>query len=216
MVEESVDFVPSPPIRLRPPNVFELDKGKVIHRVHRREYRGNDFNPCKGGETRFAPIYDDDQNCIPTLYAADSVEAAIYESILHDVPLVADVKSVRLNTVLKYQLSDLLVSRPLRLASLRAPDLMKWGIRKTALIGSTSAHYKSTAIWAKCIHDQFHYLDGMLWTSNLSDPASSFLIFGDRVDSTDLRIQSARENTAESFLHFVRNAATRGDILLTI
>ena len=112
----------------------------------------NDFNPCEGGETRFAPIYDDDQNCIPTLYAADSVEAAIYESVLHDDPLVADVKGVRLNTVLTYQLSDLLVLRSLRLASLRAPDLMKWGVRKSALIGSTSAHYKNTGIWAKRIH----------------------------------------------------------------
>ena len=41
------------------------------------------FNPGKGGATRFAFFGDP---AVPVLYAAETEEAAVCESILHDVP----------------------------------------------------------------------------------------------------------------------------------
>ncbi len=216
MAEESAEFVPLPPKRLKQPNVIELGEREIIHRVHSEEYRGNDFNPCKGGITRFAPIHDSNQNCIPTLYAAGTVEAAIYETILHDVPLESDFKSVPLALVQRYQHSVLRLRRLLRVASLRAPDLMKWGVSQSVLIGCTPAHCERTGEWARSIHDQFTDLDGMIWTSNLCDPDSALLIFGDRVSYTDFAIDSNFEGSDDQFLHDVRTAAQRGDILIAM
>ncbi len=216
MVEESSESVPLPPNRLKQPNVVELGEREIIHRIHSQEYRGNDFNPCKGGITRFAPIHDTNQNCIPTLYAAGTVGAAIYETIFHDVPLGSDYKSVPLVIVQKYQHSVLRLRRLLRVASLRAPDLIKWGVSQSVLIGCTPAHYERTVEWARSIHDQFTDLDGMIWTSNRYDPDSALLIFGDRVRSTDFTIDSNPEGSADQFLRDVRTAAQRGDILITM
>ncbi|MDE0442209.1 MAG: RES family NAD+ phosphorylase [Gammaproteobacteria bacterium] len=127
-------------------------------------------NPCQGGATKFAPIHDALGACVPTLYAAETVQAAIYETILHDVPLGAAFKSVPHDAVESRQHSTLVVRRTLHLASLRAPDLMKWGLTPATLIGSMPTQYPYTARWAKALHDQFAQVDGLVWTSNLCDP----------------------------------------------
>ncbi len=78
MAETSSDQVRAPPTQLSTPNIEEIDQGSVLHRVHDQQFPGNEFNPCIGGQTRFAPIYDQVGYCIPSLYAAETVEAAIY------------------------------------------------------------------------------------------------------------------------------------------
>ena len=216
MAEKLGERVPIPPKRLEQPNVVELGTGKVIHRIHKREYQGNHFNPCKGGKTRFAPLYDQNQNCIPTLYAADTVEAAIFETILHDVPLESDFKTIPLNIRQLYQHTELLLCRSLKVASMRAPDLMKWEVRSTFLIGCAARYYGYTVQWAESIHRQFQELDGLLWTSNLCDPDTALLLFGDRVASSELRVERIRGGTDDSFISEVRSAAQRANIVITM
>ena len=208
--------VPLPPARLEPPNVIQLAEGELLHRVHASQFRGNTFNPCQGSPTRFAPIHDAQGECIPTLYAADSIEAAIYETILHDVPLSASRKSVPRHTVEDRRHSTLVVRRSLRLASLRAPDLMKWGLTPATLIGTMPAQYHRTARWAKAVHDQFTEVEGLVWTSNLCGPDAALLFFGDRVEVSDLMVTGVRHGSDGSFLQNARNAAQRANILIAI
>lgn len=216
MAEGTITHVPSPPTHLRKPNAIELAEGIDIHRIHKKAYRGNEFNPGKGGETRFAPIYDTVGNCIPTLYAANSIEAAIYETIFHDVPLDSDVKSVPFRTVEMYQRSVLQLRRKLNVASLRALDLLKWSISQAALSGCNAAHYQSTVRWASSVHDQFDDIEGLLWTSNLCDPNSALVFFGDRVKSSDFKIVSSSDASDDSFVADVGSAPQRGSIVLTM
>ena len=214
--EEAAQPVPDPPARLKPPNVVELTAGELLHRVHDRQFDGGAFNPCRGGPTRFAPIRDAHDRCIPSLYAADTVEAAIYETILHDVPLRATRKSLPHGELQDRRHSTLMVRRLLRLASLRAPDLLKWGLRRETLIASLPTQYRRTALWAKAVHDQFDGIDGLVWTSNLCDPDSALLLFGDRVAATDLLVTGVREGSDGSFLQNVRKAAQRSNILIAL
>ena len=216
MDEDPSGSVPLPPAHLEPPNLIDLVEGELLHRVHTPQFAGNVFNPCQGGPTRFAPIHDPSGQCIPTLYAAQTVEAAIYETILHDVPLRAARKSVPRPAVENRQHTTLLVRRTLRLASLRAPDLMKWGLSPATLIGSMPTQYENTARWAKALHDQFAEVHGLVWTSNLCDPDSALLFFGDRVDVADLMVTGVRHGTDRSFLDDARNAARRASVLLTL
>ena len=216
MDNEPAPPLPPPPAQLETPNVFELSPHSLLHRVHDRQFGGNAFNPCRGGPTRFAPLHDSHGGCIPSLYAADTLAAAIYETILHDVPVGAERKTVPISAVRQRRHSTLVLRRALRLAALRAPDLMKWGIRREALIGSLPTQYPRTALWAKAIHNRFDHIDGLLWTSNLCDPDAALLLFGDRVAATELRVTGVRDGADASFLRDVRDAARRANILITL
>ena len=215
MDEEAAGYVPCPPLQLDAPNVQELTSGELLHRVHIGAFPGNAFNPCQGGATRFAPIRDEQGRCIPSLYAGDTVKSAIYETVFHDIPLNAALKTVPRVVVENRTHSTLLVQRTLRLANLRGPDLMKWGLRREALIGSLPTQYARTALWAKAIHDRFD-VDGLIWTSNLCDPHAALLLFGDRVAAADLAVTGARMGTDGSFLADVRKAGKRGEIVITL
>lgn len=215
-MDEAPPTVPDPPPRLDPPNVMELTDGELLHRVHDRRFDGNAFNPCRGNRTRFAPIRDPYDRCIPSLYAADTVQAAIYETILHDVPLRAPRKSVPHGRLQHRRHSTLLVRRTLRLASLRAPDLLRWRVRRETLIASLPTQYRRTSLWAKAVHDQFEDVDGLVWTSNLCDPDTALLLFGDRVAATDLMVTGTREGSDGSFAQDVRKAAQRSSILVAL
>ena len=208
--------VPCPPDLLKAPNVVELAPGELLHRVHDRAFAGDDFNPCRGGPTRFAPIRDVAGRCISSLYAGATVESAIYETVFHDVPPSAKRKTVPRSTVENCNHSTLLVRRTLRLASLRAPDLMRWGVGRDTLIGGLPTQYGRTALWAKAIHDRFDGVDGLIWTSNRCDPDAALLLFGDRVVGADLLVAGLRAGSDGSFLDDVRTAGQRGDIWITL
>ena len=143
------------------------------------------------------------------------MEAAIHETVFHDVPLTAGIKTVPRGAVESRRHSTLLVRRPVRLASLRAPDLMKWGVRRDSLLGGHPTCYDRTVLWAKAIHDQ-HDIDGLIWTSIRCDPAAAILLFGDRVAAGDLQVVAVREGTDRSFLQDVRKAGNRSGIVVTL
>ena len=207
--------LPLPPDGLAYPNVFELPRYDVLHRVHGRVFSGNAFNPCRGVRSRFAPIHDTRGRCVPSLYAAATVVAAIYETIFHDVPLTGTWKTVPQQAVTSRKHSVLLVGRPLRLASLRAPDLMKWGISREVLIGGSPTQFHATVRWAQAIHRQFDDVDGLVWTSNRSDPHNAMLFFGDRVNADDITVAAVRDGADRSFLADVRAAGGLSGIRIT-
>ena len=209
--------IPGPSAALPSPNVTVLRAGTPVHRVHGRWRQPAEFNPCKGNPTRFAPIRDAHGNCVPSLYAGSTFIAAVYETLFHDVPAHARWKSVPLDRVTDSAHALLEPRRDIRLASLRTPDLARWRITREALIGSSPAQYRSTAAWAKTVHDRFPDVEGLAWTSNRCDPDSAWLFFGDRVHAEDFRIVSFRDGRRDlSFLLAVREAGRRADITIVI
>ncbi len=208
--------LPRPSEVLAEPYVVVRAPHELLHRVHDRRFPGNDFNPCRGPDTRFAPIQDEEGRCVPSLYAGGTVEAAIYETVFHDIPVTSpDRKTVPRGAVESRKHSTLQPRRPLRLASLRAPDLRKWQIRRESLIASPPSQYKHTALWAKAIHDQ-HDVDGLIWTSRQCDPDAAMLLFGDRVAAQDIRVVGVRAGTDGSFVKDVRQAGKRSGIVITL
>lgn len=210
-------YVRKPSASLTLPNTYALKTGTIIHRVHDSAYAGNQFNPCLGSPTRFAPIHDRDGNCVPSLYAGSTLETAIYETIFHDIPAKAKLKTVPRQQVLTRSHTTLVVACDLRLASLRKPDLNTWQVTRNALIASNAKHYGATAAWAEAIHHQFSDIDGLIWTSNQCDPDSAFLFFGDRVDQGELTAQDCRVGSLDpSLVTDVRIAGKRSRIIITL
>ncbi len=117
-----------------------------MHRVHDRNFAAGSFNPCKGAPTRFAPIDDVNENCIPSLYAADTLEAAIFETIFHDIPAEGGKRRTVPKTLVQSRAhGQLKVLRDLYLASLRSPDLRRWRISRNSLLASSPKLYPATA-----------------------------------------------------------------------
>lgn len=209
--------IKAPPVPLHTPNFKVLKRGTVLHRVHLTRFAGNAFNPCAGGQTRFAPIADAGGQCVPSLYAGSSLNSAIYETIFHDVPAKAAFKTVRRQDVHRRSHTELILQADLNMVSLRAVDLRKWRIKRQELIGSSAKLYGQTARWAEAIHHAFSRADGLVWTSNQCDPDSAYLFFGDRVKAGSFTITGMRDGlTDKSFQSDVRAAGQLGGITLTI
>ncbi len=206
-----------PPAPLARPNIVALPAGATVERVHDRRYGSAEFNPCKGAPTRFAPIRDAEGRCIPSLYAASNVEAAIHETIFHDVPAGARRATVPATLVRARAHGRLEAGRRFRLASLRAPDLRRWRIAQTSLIGAPPGRYAETARWAAAIHREFPEIEGLVWTSGRCDPDSAWLFFGDRVAPEDFRVAALRDGQSDaSLLADVRAAGRRCGIAIAV
>ena len=204
-----------PSARWATPNPKILGSGTALHRIHDRDRPANAFNPCRGRPTRFAPIVDADGRCVPSLYAGSSFDSVAYETLFRGIPVSTRRKTAPASAMVTRAHGILQAQRNLTLASLRAPDLAKWGVSRDSVIASAPKLYKATAAWATAIHDQFPDIEGLVWTSNRCDPDDAYLFFADRVSATDFRIASVRDGrTDPSLLADVRRAGQRAGITI--
>ena len=206
-----------PSRNLAAPGLVILEAGTRLHRIHNRQRRAGNFNPCQGDPTRFAPITAEDGQCVPSLYAGSTFDSVAYETLFHDIPVRAKTRTLPEGVLSDRAHTRLDTDRAITLAALRAPELARWNISRTALIESSLKLYKETAAWAKAIHDQFPDVEGLVWTSNRCDPEDAYLFFGDRVRDVDFRVVSTRDcRTDSSFLTDVRQAGRRSGISIAI
>lgn len=170
-----------------PPDPFDaaeavLPVGKVLYRVHSNTRHVTDFNPGIGKSTRFAFF---GSPSVPVLYAAETQEAAVAESLLHDVPI-----SGRPLPAMDYQnhvLGRFEVLRDLRLASLHGLGLRRLNITDTDVIDVHGVGvYEETAAWAAAAHSAGY--DGAEWMSTRCNNSRAQVLFGDRVLATELRV----------------------------
>jgi hypothetical protein len=158
--------------------------GSELHRVH-GSFPAGAFNPGKGGPTRFAPFQspiDPAAGIIPTLYAAQTAEAAVCESLLHDVPL----EGGRLSQA-RYRgrrESTLVLKRDVRLAMLMGHGLRRLGVAQQNLTATDGDVYDRTVLWAQVAHAAG--FEGLAWMSARENTAQAYVFFGDRVAETDL------------------------------
>ena len=148
----------------RPPSPFEpavtnLPAGQRLYRVLSSTRIATEFNPGVGAPTRFAffgnPV-------VPVMYAADTEEAAIAETLLHDIP--ADGGVLPYDQHAGKALVRLEVTRALSLA-----------VDVTASPAST---YGETVAWAQAAHAAG--LDGLVWMSRMCNDTKAYVVFGDR------------------------------------
>ncbi|MFD0046999.1 RES family NAD+ phosphorylase [Pseudarthrobacter scleromae] len=138
-----------------------------------------DFNPGKGDRTRFAFFGDP---TVPVLYAAESEEAAVCESILHDVP--SGPGAVLYESFADRVCAPLAPTRDLSLVSLMGDGLFKLGTQARYVTGTMASQYTRTVRWAEAVHEAG--FDGLVWMSNRRNTDRAFVFFGDRVEAGDL------------------------------
>ena len=161
-------------------------KGQVIHRIHLDLYRPAQFNPGAKGNARFSPIRDATGSSIPTLYGGVTFECAAMETVFHDVPFAVGLKTYDKAKLIGQVSSQVIPTRDLVLADLSSTALRKLGVERGQLIDTEKDRYPQTRVWAEAIYAQCPDVDGLCWVSRQDDRSRALVLFGDRVQSTEL------------------------------
>ncbi|MGG7466581.1 RES family NAD+ phosphorylase [Plantibacter sp. YIM 135347] len=174
-----------------PPTPFDalellLPKAATLRRVHDPRRQGNVFNPGAGSPTRFAH-FDGGAGIVPSLYAAATPEAAVCESLLHDVPLAGGI--LPLANYATRVLTTLELQRDVRLAMLMGPGLRRLGVYQQDVIATNGDVYDQTVLWAQAAHAAG--FEGLAWMSARDNTSQAYIFFGDRVEENDLLITSS-------------------------
>lgn len=187
-------IVPKPPTGF-PTHVTDLPVGAVLWRIHAESLAGDTFNPGFGF-SRFAPI-GPVRKRVPTAYAADGFEAAVYETIFHDLDPAQSFKTFALSKLADVRCSVLRVESPLTLRSFMAPDLMKLGVARTQLIDTPAREFPDTRRWSAALHRKDVATHGMVWESRPYPSSMAIMLFGDRVPSGALNVISTARIDAD-------------------
>jgi RES domain len=160
--------------------------GTTMYRVHETVYAVNEFNPSPKGNARFSPILDPSGKVIPTLYAATTPRGALMESVFRDVPYRAGFKHVDRKRLEGRTCSTLLFQTNFQLLDLSKVALRGLGIPPRRLIDTTKAHYPLTRGWAEQVYAAHARVQGFLWSSRQDDRSLAVVLFGNRVQASDL------------------------------
>lgn len=161
-----------------PPDPFDADTdilaaGAQLYRVGNNQRPVDTFNPGLGKPTRFAffgaPI-------VPVLYAADTAQAAVAETLLHDVP--ASGGYLNWDDYSRRVMGRLVVGRELHLASLRGLGLRRLRVTARQVTDTDASAYPHTVAWARAAHRSG--FDGLAWTSSRCNDTRAVVLFGDR------------------------------------
>ena len=159
------------------PQTATLDVGTQLYRVFTgAEGRtATTFNPGFGAPTRFAffgtPV-------IPVLYASATEEAAVAETLLHDIPVSGGI--LPYDKYARTVMARLQVARPVRVGVLHGLGLRQLKVTVAELTASGAETYPETVKWAQAAHDA--EFDGLVWMSRLCNDDKAYVFFGDRCD----------------------------------
>ncbi|WP_349437973.1 RES family NAD+ phosphorylase [Pararhizobium sp. A13] len=186
-VAVSTADLPAPPNDLpKSVKIMIWPKGQIIHRIHLNLYRGVQFNPGVRGNARFSPIRDAMGASVPTLYGGTTFDCAAMETVFHDVPFAAGLKTYDRQKLTGQVYSQVAPQRDFALADLSSTALRKLGIQRNQLIDTEKDRYPDTRAWAEAIHTQCPDIEGLCWISRQDDRAQALVLFGDRVSAKDL------------------------------
>ncbi|HBO0859739.1 RES family NAD+ phosphorylase [Pseudomonas aeruginosa] len=171
---------PPPPSTLHVTSIT-VSRAQVLHRVHSDAYAGGQFNPGLKGNARFSPIRNAHGDSIPTIYAAGTFDAALMESVFHDVPHAAGFKQFDKRKLEGQVHSRIEATQDLKLADLTNKPLRKLGPTRKQLIDTEKNQYPQTRAWAEAIHAGHPDIQGLYWISRQDDSAHAVMLFGDRV-----------------------------------
>lgn len=161
-----------------------LHEGTQLYRVFTAKpgRAVNTFNPGIG-TTRF-PFFGAPE--VPVLYAAESAEAAIAESLLHDVPIAGG--TIGADDYETSVMGRIVVQRELRLAKFMGEgSLSALQAADTEITRTEASQYLKTVAWSEAAHAAG--FAGCVWMSRQYDSVRAYVLFGDHgnVATGDLR-----------------------------
>ncbi|WP_189349642.1 RES family NAD+ phosphorylase [Zhihengliuella salsuginis] len=155
------------------PLEIRLDQDDDLYRVHSGRFQAVEFNPGRGARSRFA-FFEVDGGTVPVLYAASTPEAAVCETILHDLP--PEEAKLYPSAFNGRVLSRLHPARGLRLASLTSEGLRRLRTRASDVTNTSPREYGATVKWAEAAFLAGY--DGLAWVSDKHNESYAYVFFG--------------------------------------
>ncbi|MGW9551938.1 RES family NAD+ phosphorylase [Citricoccus zhacaiensis] len=156
------------------PLVEPLTAGTALYRIHEDRFAADSYNP---GATPARPTHRFSffgSPTVPVLYASDSPEGAVSETLLQGVPITGG--RIEARTVRNRILSTVVVQRPLRLLALHGHGSRKIGTEANSITHTPPSAYASTVPWTEAAHEAG--LDGFCWMSRHHDTSRAVVLFG--------------------------------------
>ena len=202
-----------PPAEELDPLIEEWSVGRAIGRCNPSEFGATEFNASRSAG-RFRP-FTSRRRTVPTLYGAEDFDAALSETVFHDVPISGPGREVLISSLIPWLFSTIASRRTLRLVDLRGHGLRRLKIRRADLIETPAREYPALARWGKAFHACRQAPDGIIWMSRQYDRSAALMLFGGRVSRRDLEVVDPPLPLAVGKgLEDVRDAAEAAGILV--
>ncbi|GAB5097702.1 RES family NAD+ phosphorylase [Caballeronia sp. HLA56] len=148
------------------------------------------------GDTRFAPIYQENGAPVHTYYAANGVECAILESVLHDIVLEAP-SAFSLDRLQHFWIATIDIPSALDLVSFHTAHLPALELSRAQLIDSLPTHYSKTRTWSQAAYREVPHAQGIAYGSRRYDANRCVMLFEQRLDMPPFRVVEDRSLALE-------------------
>jgi len=179
---------PGPAENFTPITLDPTEVGVWFHVYSTRRYPTTPESFSEGwGDTRFAPVLQDDGTPVHTYYAASTAEAAYMESVLHDIPLSPPGQFV-VGELRHFHLVRLELPAALDCVSFHTPYLPKLNLTRGQLIDSLPVCYPETRAWAQGAYRQCRGAQAIAYGSRRDDAARCVMLFGQRMPDPPIKV----------------------------
>lgn len=159
-----------------PPRVVDLAAGAPLWRVS-RDPTGTRFSRSTRRLNRFSPLLDASGSAIAAWYGGSSDEAAIFESVFHDIRPTDTDRRVFANQYEDRILVEIMTQRALRLVDLTTIGLHAIGRSRAELIDSLPHSHDTTRAEAELLRAAVPDADGFIWVSRANDATRSVELY---------------------------------------
>lgn len=180
-----------PPPAAGSPALRRLTPGRWW-RVHDARFAPTAFNDSGQGDARFSPLHAGGR-LVPTLYAAATLEAALMETVLHDVPYPSEghLHDVDRDFDGPLVVSEIEIAKPLQLVDLTQLGLQRMGLKPSQMFETNADDHPRTRAWAAWLHGALPKAQGLVWMSARHAEHAAVVLFGDRVGAGVLKAATA-------------------------
>ncbi|MFG6080327.1 RES family NAD+ phosphorylase [Paracoccus litorisediminis] len=187
------------PAKLRKEHVriHEMGPRLVAHRIHSKDWAANAFNASPDSDARFSTIRSEKGEIIPTLYAAQSFECSVCETILRSPDTPRGMAHGQPHIISPRAHAHRLHSRisikvPLSLVDISIAGQRRMGVEHNALLAGPRSTYPATRAWAEAIHTVFPAAQGIIYQSHQWGPEWALVLFGDRIEPDSIEARDSR------------------------
>ena len=160
-----------------------------LWRVYSQSFGATGFNGTAKGYARFSPLKRADGSVVPTMYAGSTLDVALMEIVLRDVPTPSVGYQLMLpeRDAEQRRVTELVPTQPLRMVDFCAIGLRRIGLDRADVIDCDSSNYPDTQALGAWVHahtvdvDVAETVHGIVWTSRQDDSGQGAIFFGDRL-----------------------------------
>ena len=152
------------------------------HRVHDGTLEGTSFNPSPRSNARFSTLRRSDGTVVSVLYAADTIEGALMQTVFHEAPTPSAGAHLRRNEIAAkgLVLSELRTTTKLQVIDLTSTGLRRVGLTKPQVIDTDANAYPDTRALAQHLYSTCPSAHGIQWSRQL-DRSRAVMLFADRL-----------------------------------